>query len=270
MVFGLFVASISLAWAWFHLSPGPSPNRLRLEALSVVPGYRFEAIQLRKDIIDQLSLTTNTLINGVFHNSSSGVRTPVGRVTAFCATWSANSAREMSVVQHTPDVCWAGAGAIPIAIGQPSSVSLELQGGSLSFECRVFAFPQNVHELVLWSTLISGQRYEETTRFIPLQQVGETPPITVDPGTEKYAAGRRVVGNQFLNAVVHRIPGNGEKQFIRFSAPLEGRDWTSALAQLRSFATHWLSLHSTTESNTNLNTQTIPSPQAMFKRPTRQ
>lgn len=245
VVFCLFALTIVAAWGWFHVNPRQYATRLKFDVRRAVPNYQFTNLVLSAGVLDELAISTNDLVNGIYHKLPPSTPGLSERITVFYAGWAARSAREMSVVQHTPDICWVGAGAVPIALGQPSSVMMDLSGGPVPFECRVFLFQDGSKEMSLWCTLVSGQVYGEGLRFSPEKSPIDATSNPQDPIAARYAAGRRVGGNQFLNAVRQRIAGTGEKQFVRFSTPVHRDDWSEALDRLRTFASSWLSLQVT-------------------------
>ncbi|MFO1461413.1 MAG: exosortase-associated EpsI family protein [Verrucomicrobiota bacterium] len=224
----LFWVAASGAWAWYHVLPPEPPVRYSFSARDSIPGLRFVAEPVN-DAAAQLLATTN-LINGTF-SSPGGNRT-----TVFMGTWSAQNSKEMSVVSHTPDICWVGAGWTPIPGKHPDRIELEFGGVRLPFECRTFRAPGNHHdELTVWCTLVNGRVTGETGRFV----------ATADPGSrkeEKQAPqARRLAGNHFLDALRHRSAGTGEKQFVRFSTRLDG-DWQRSLHDLQTFGQRWLTV----------------------------
>lgn len=175
-------------------------------------------------------LATTNLFNGVFTAET-------GRaVTVFAAEWSDRDSRQMSVVQHTPDVCWVGAGWVPAQGGQPDQVSVEVSGRAMTFECRLFQTPgMRQQELVLWSTLVGGQAMVESDRWVAEREGG------LDRDTRFVLAGRRMAASQFLSNVRHRRRATAHKQFVRLSVPVSGT-WQEGLEQLRAFAPAWLDL----------------------------
>ena len=252
-VFALFILAVVGAWGWFHWFPRNFTTRMRLSVRPSVTGYSFTNDLVTPDVLDMLAVSTNDLVSGVFQPS--GGRTARGngrnngRYSVFYAGWSARSAKEMSVVMHTPDVCWVGAGAVPVALGQPGWVELNLGGASAPFECRVFELRPNQRELTLWCTLVNGQVYGEAYRFAPASPRVSGGASVADAAQAKVAAGRRVGGNQFLHAVRERVPGTGEKQFVRLSTTVEGADWAGALERLRGFGAAWLTLELVSEAS---------------------
>lgn len=242
VVLALFAMSVGGAWGWFHLFPRRFATRLQLEVRRQVPGYMLTNDVLTAEVLDTLAVSTNDLLSGGFIRAQDSTVGSTERFSVFYAGWSARSAKEMSVVMHTPDVCWVGAGAVPVALGQPEWVEIDLGGASAPFECRVFELQPGHREMTLWCTLVNGQVYGEAYRFAapgtPVPGTSATP----DAARAQVDAGRRVGGNQFLHAVRQRVPGTGEKQFVRFSSPVDGRDWRRALERLKVFGTAWLRL----------------------------
>jgi hypothetical protein len=145
----------------------------------------------------------------------------------------------MNVVQHTPDICWVGAGWTPAPLDLPSTVELDFGGRKLPFECRAFHPPHSPQvELAVWCTLVSGQVFAEGERF-----AGE---LDVHAGARERqnVAGRRKARDQFLQVLRGRIPGDGTKQFVRYSTTLRGSP-ERALEELRRFGEVWLELKET-------------------------
>jgi hypothetical protein len=233
----LFLIAAGGAWSWFHVDPPQPPVRYSFTARPEIPGRRFTPEPIN-EAAAQILATTN-LLNGTFLGPGAD------RVTAFMGTWSAENSKELSVVSHTPDICWVGAGWKPVARSHPDRIELEWEGTRIPFECRTFRAPGSLHEeLTVWCTLVNGRVAGEIGRFVP----------SLDPEAprlERQApAARRLAGNQFMDALRHRSAGTGEKQFVRFSTRSQ-EDWTSSLRTVQEFGQQWLVLkaHSAGESD---------------------
>ncbi len=225
-IVALFASSVGGAWAWFQTGPRTGVEQLQFVVRETVDGWRFEARPLGAAV--QSTLATPHLFNGVFGAES---RRPV---TVFAAEWSAAEARQMVVVQHTPDVCWVGAGWIPVQAGQPERIAVVFDGRPVSFECRVFGVPGSAQrELVLWCTLVGGQVLEEADRWSL-----ESDPAR-DRETRFASAGRRMAAGQFLQNVREHRAATAHKQFVRLSVPIAA-DWREGLRELEAFAPRWL------------------------------
>jgi hypothetical protein len=202
LLLALFGGAIGAAWGWFHIDP-PEPRRLRLEVKRELPGWTFHPEPLSASA--QEILATTNLFNGTFLGAN-GLR-----LTVFAAEWRADHSRSMSVVQHTPDICWVGAGWTPSDLGQPDQVQLDISGTRLPFECRVFQSPAGRRELVLWCTLLGGAVLEESGRW----------KIEQDMGASRFSrhtwAGRRLGAGQFIQNFMARRSSIGAKQFLRVS-----------------------------------------------------
>jgi len=234
LVAGLFALTVSSAWAWFYVAPPAPGERLRIRSEKEVVGHTYRPEPLVEKVLDTLSLDPEHVINGAY-TAAAG---PEHVYSVFLASWLARSAREMTVVQHTPDICWRAAGALPAALGQPPVTLIRIDGHDLAFECRVFAVGDSVYELTLWCTLVSGQMYGETLRFQPATAgVGASPEET---RRAVFAAGRQLGGSQFLDSVRKRRPGTGDKQFVRLSTRVIGTDWREAHSRLTGFVKKWL------------------------------
>lgn len=224
----LFLVAAGGAWAWYHVQPPEPPVRYAFTARPEVPGRRF-APEPVGEIAAQILATTN-LLNGTFFGPDNL------RVTAFMGSWSAENSKEMSVVSHTPDICWVGAGWTTVMGNHPDRTDLEWDGTRIPFECRLFRAPGDHHEeFTVWCTLVNGRVTGETGRFV----------AALDPSAgslERQARpSRRLAANQFLDALSHRSAGTGDKQFVRFSTRFNG-DWPKSLRELQSFGQQWLIL----------------------------
>lgn len=228
MVTVLFLGAILGAWGWFHVAP-PSPTQtLRFGIANHLEGWRF-----RQEPLSEMArsiLATTNLFNGEFLTERGD------SVTVFAAGWSRGSAKVMSVVEHTPDVCWVGSGWIPVDLGQPRQVVLELGGQSIPFECRGFAGPRGGNPvLVLWCTLIDGQVLPEAERWSVEVDLDNVASVRL-----AHAARRTALGH-FMHNVATRRAAHGEKQFVRLSVPVT-TDWRDGLERLQSFGARWLTL----------------------------
>jgi hypothetical protein len=221
---GAFFLPVLAAWAWFHVGVRPPADAVRLDPRTEIPGWQFTAEPVPPKA--QELLATTNLLNGVFHQEGGG------RVTVFAADWHASDARQLSVVQHTPDICWVSIGWVPRDLGQPQRVSLMIAGQPWPFECRVFGVPGHPdQQLVLWSTLVSGQPIEEGSRWSSENEI--TGP------RDRFRSARRMAGGQFISGLRERRAATGDKQFVRFSTAVSS-DWQASLSELERFANGWL------------------------------
>ncbi len=228
MLPGLFFGLVLAARAWFWTAPDPSAEYLRFEVRSSVPDWAFHAEPVGE--VAQGVLATTNLFNGTF-SGPNGLR-----ITTFSADWRADSSAAMSVVHHTPDICWVGVGMKATSLGQPQSVTLKFGDRAAPFECRVFALPHDPsRELVLWCTLVGGSFRPEPTRWSIEDEAG-------DQGRElRFWSARRIAAGHFLENVSQHRRGIGEKQFVRFSTRVN-ESWENSLDLLRTFASEWLEL----------------------------
>lgn len=225
----MFVAAVAGAWAWYHVDPKRFPVSYAFHAVDTIAGYEFKAEPVGDEAVQ--TLATTNLFNGLFRSASGE------RFTVFMGTWDAARSKELAVVGHTPDICWVGAGAIAVSVGQPDHVELDLGPASIPFEVRVFQMSPSSKqmELTVWCTLISGQVFAENDRF------GSHGLSKTSPGSRQAEAGRRLARMQLVRAIRERVPGDGSKQFVRFSTSLDG-DWKPALERVERFAQRWLQL----------------------------
>jgi len=83
--------------------------------------------------------------------------------------------------------------------------------------------------------VVSGQFLEEGFRF-------QTERGQQGDSRLNQAENARVRGaNSFVRALAARQPGDGTKQFVRFSTPVSG-DWKESYQRLQKFSKEWLEL----------------------------
>lgn len=232
MIPALFALAVGGPWLWFRSGAGTAESHLAFEPRTTIPGWDFRPEPVGASARETLG--TSDLTNGRFSASD-------GRsVTVFAANWKAASLRSMSVVQHTPDICWVGAGWEPVDAGQPRQVRLTFDGEEVPFECRAFSAPGAAHrELVVWCTLVGGRILSESSLWT------ESPASTGTRRDRAVTAYRRVAVDQFVGNVRNRRRGSADKQFVRFSVPLRD-DWSKALEEVRRFGGQWLVFRRTT------------------------
>lgn len=224
----LFAAAIVAAWAWFYVGVTPPEKSYVLKTRYPVPGYRFTAVPIGEQAID--TLATTNLVNGQFEGANRE------RYTVFAADWAAKGSKQMSVLSHTPEICWVGAGFQLTSLGETPFMVVPMGGEKITLECRVFQTPDGRSlEMVVWASLVSGQPLEEAFQFQPDKSQSGDARIRQD------ANGRVRAANSFLSSVLARRPGDGTKQFVRFSTPVTG-DWKEAFQRLERFAVQWLDL----------------------------
>ncbi len=238
VVFFAFAGVVAGAWAWFHVAPRQYEASYSLRARAGVPSFTYTNVVLTDAVLEALSISSNLVVNGTFTRTARKSE----RITVFLATWLAKSAREMSVVQHTPDICWVAAGAVPMSLGQPAQLEVRVGETSFPFECRLFRLGERDLELSIWCTLVNGQPQPELAvgAGSAPRELTNTPTGFEDKSRRADGAARRQAGSQFLNAIRNRIPGSGQKQFVRLSAPVHGENWATALQSVSEFAGKWL------------------------------
>ena len=225
-----FLAATSAAWAWFNIAPKRFPTSFQFRPRPEIPGWSYVPEPVSEQARDILA-TTN-LFNGTYTNAEGG------RVTVFLGTWDANNPKQMSVVGHTPDVCWVGAGWEPIAGGHPDKLQVAFGTNSIPFEARTFLTPdKRSRELTLWCTLVSGQAFEEEGRFELPDRFKQA------SGKERQGPGaRHNLKSRLTKVLTQRVPGSGSKQFIRFSTSSNG-DVANRFRFMETFGSQWLDLH---------------------------
>lgn len=229
----VFLLATGAAWAWYNVSPKQFPVSYHFQTRPAVPGWTFVPEPVSEQAREILA-TTN-LFNGIYTNARGD------RVTVFLGTWDANNPKQMSVVGHTPDVCWVGAGWEPVAGGHPDKLDIRFGTNSIPFEARTFLTPdKRSRELTAWCTLVSGQLFEEDKKF-------ELPESVKAGGIqERQAPGaRHTLKSKLTKVITQRIPGTGAKQFVRFSTTAKGTP-ADSLDLMQTFGAQWLDLHVST------------------------
>jgi exosortase len=222
----LFTAALIGAWAWFNVAVPPAPARYTFYLQKSIEGYRFEPEEVPQAAVEILG-TTN-LINGRFVGEHEEIR-------IFAATWGKEA--DMSVVQHTPDICWVAAGWRPVKLGQPESVRIVSREKQVHFECRVFRSPdRNSKQVAIWCTLLGGSVLPEGTRWAIEDD------STLDSRNLAAASGRRMAVHHLMRALKERVPGTRNKQFLRLSTTLDADDWRSGLHGLQGFLSRFAEL----------------------------
>jgi len=224
----LFAAGICVAWAWFSAAPSSPTGRYHFSIQTNIPGWRFESVPLPDTV--KKNLATQNLFNGIYRGPSGE------RVAVFVGQWDANNAEGLSVVEHTPDICWLGGGWKPISLGQPQQSSFMISGRDIPFQVRSFCPPAGRdYELTVWCTVVNGQLFEEIKQY-------ETTDLPHDDFRLQSAEiARRIRAAHFLSTIRYRTQASGEKQFIRFSIPADA-SWDQSVERLRAFSCKWLTL----------------------------
>jgi hypothetical protein len=225
----LFLSATGGAWAWYHVAPKQFAVSYHFDATNTVAGWQFRPEPVPENAVEILA-TTN-LFNGTFFNERGE------RITVFMGTWDADNPKQLSVVGHTPDVCWVGAGWKPVRTEHPAKLPLTFGPHQIPFEARTFLTPDGrQRELTVWCTVVSGQVFEETARF-------EVAPTDAGANRKQLQAegARSTLKSKLVKAIGERIPGSGTKQFVRFSTAT-GTAWQAPFASLQRFGEHWLHL----------------------------
>lgn len=226
-----FLGATGAAWAWFHVAPKQFELSYEFQPCLVIPGWTFVPEPISEGARE--TLATTNLFNGIFTNATGE------RVTIFMGTWDAGNPSQMSVVAHTPDVCWVGAGWTPAQGDYPEKLNLSFGTNSLRFELRAFATPDRRSlEMTAWCTLVNGQVFEEPSRF----RVDDDAAHTARRARGAPGGRHNALAN-LKNAIGKRIPGSGSKQFVRFSTASD-RHMQASIERLQSFSSKWLELRS--------------------------
>lgn len=221
---GIFGLCIFGAWAWCK-----QPSRQE-GGLRIIVNREMEKWQYRPEELGDYALKvleTTNYINGSYYLNSGS------RVSVFAAEWEADSVRRMSVLHHTPDICWVKTGWKPKEFAT-DEISVEALSENLPFEVRLFQAPEgDEEELVVWTTLVGGKPLAEPERF-----AFEKDPA-IPSRVRKAIAVRRVDVSQFVTQIMRGGNAVARKQFVRLSVPFNG-DRESSMSQIKLFMNGWL------------------------------
>jgi hypothetical protein len=228
----LFFICVGGAWFWvWHGQPSQS-EALWFEARTHLEGLPFTPEALDPGTLAKLG-TTN-IVNGRFTNDS-----PF-ESAVFLASWTAENGRNISLVEHTPDLCWPFIGWRPVELGQPNQIDISFQSLAMPFECRIFESAGGTRrELVVWCSLLGGKVMPELD-LLRLSPKASTERYS-DHGSRSVTVRRRLKITQFIGLITHRLPTQGNRQMVRFSLPLNA-DWHEGLEQVAAFGPQWLGL----------------------------
>jgi Protein of unknown function (DUF3485) len=223
----LFFLAVGGAWGWFHISPREFPFSYRFIPVTQIQGWKYTEAQVTQAVID--TLATTNLVNGSFSGAKGE------KFTVFLGTWDGRDSKQLSVVAHSPDVCWVGAGWKPVVADLPDKINIRFGTNEIPFEVSLFEAPGGgFRELTVWCTLVGGQVYEERGRFI-VREAGNNERRLSAEGA------RHGLRSRIVRAVGDRIPGSGTKQFARFSMRAEA-NLQASITKVTEFGTKWLAL----------------------------
>ena len=206
--------------------------------------WGFKEEILSQSILDRLG--NGNIKNGFYINDQSGER-----LSFFLGEWDPNNKRQMSVVTHTPDVCWVGAGWIPVHLGQPNKTLFKLVSESKSkspipsstkeklyfLETRVFEHAlTHQKELAMWFTVIDRRIINEPN----LIDFKTTEDHLASRG-KTFAALRNSQNSahRFLTALKERKSWSGKKMFYRVSIPVYEEDWELSYLKIKEWIPLW-------------------------------
>lgn len=228
-ILGLFCVGVAGAWLWVWLGRTPQAEILQFNGRTQWSGYRFTAHT--NDPAAIIKLATTNVLDGEFIGTSNFI----GRV--YLASWSAEEGRNISLVEHTPDICWPSVGWTPRDLGQPQQVVIPLGSTNLPFECRVFQAAGGHQEMVVWCSLLGGSVMPE----LELLKMNAKDSGEQSHASRSVSVRRRLKITQFLETITHRLPTQGSRQLARYSVPITST-WQDSLQQITNTCQQWLEL----------------------------
>ena len=218
-------------------------NQLSIEFQPQLNEWEFKEEMLSKSVMDRLG--HGNIKNGFYINRKSGEK-----FSFFLGEWDPDNTRQMSVVSHTPDVCWVGAGWKPVNLGQPNKTIFKLALDSESeseipvtkeklyfLETRVFEHAlTHQKELAMWFTIIDGRIIDEPN-LIDLENSENN---LISAG-KTFAAFRNSQNSahRFLTAMKERRTWSGKKLFYRVSVPVYEQNWELSYLNIKDWIPYW-------------------------------
>jgi hypothetical protein len=222
----LFVTSIIGPYFWYQSYRLKNESEPLLGVKSCDPLWRCDPIPLSpraKSILRPTEYVNSryTLANGQ-------------TFSAFYANWNADSQTDITVIQHTPDVCWTLEGWRPI--GKADRIVCSLSNVSIPFKCRIFENQASKRkEIVFWCALANSSPIEESGMFEILQ------PSAGENLDWSNSASTYVRAENFMTIVSKKISGGGKKQFLRVSTELLNSE-QSAKENIKTFISSWVGI----------------------------
>jgi len=211
-----FALCILGAYVWFNTDIArPSPSalssspRLWLSARTNIPGYTFVPDPVSESVMKTLG-TTN-ILSGTFYRTE--VRNQKSAVSDQKSTLTSDFRSPTSGLDQLPS---------------PNSRLLKC-------DFRIFELPKSANrEAAAWCALAGGQPLIGTTEW-------GRDSISRDSAAY-YFWNRAVQLKQILHTAQNRLPVREEKQFVRYSVPLES-DWHSGIQAMNTFGPGWMSAY---------------------------
>ena len=239
LLFTTFLGAVLFPYLWLKADLGNRQHTtVHLIPRTSIPGYRFVNEPVAPSLMEGLG-TTN-ILSGDFLPLTNTLQ----RVTVFFATWSGDAPSPFKGFGHTPDVCWVGAGWIPVSSVGTQRIDLEIPFSKnaeplpsdpaflevlFAFDTQTFERPETgAREQAAWCTLMAGKPLSSSK---PLKTLSST-------ALGAFYQSRGSLFAQLMHAVANRSLRNG-KQFIRFSSPVE-IDSARTRKDLESFGSQWL------------------------------
>lgn len=201
IVFSLFLASVCGPAIWFNPIRNIEGSPLHLDLAFQLEDRKFEEDQLSEKVV--ASLSTTNIVNGSWTDEVTHER-----VSVFFAEWEATAGRGLTLINHTPEVCWAGVGWVAQPETGPAKIEIDLGEARIPFEHRLFRrADREKGEYVIWCAIVNGQVVEE-------------PYWKVSTGSKFWNQNlslARLALSRLWEKTKNRIPADGRKQFIRLS-----------------------------------------------------
>jgi hypothetical protein len=228
---GLFCVCVGSAWLWVRLGRPAQSDSYWFEVHTNLAKLKF--FPKATDAETLAKLGTTNVIDGIFTDASQL------EARAFLASWTSEEGKQVSAVDHTPDLCWPHVGWKPIEIGQPRQIALAFSGQTLPFECRVFESAGGHRELVVWCSLLGGRVMPELDLL--RLSAKDSNEVYNDHASRSVTVRRRLKITQFFETITHRLPTQGNRQFARYSVSIPS-DWSAGLQQITNTCPQWLEL----------------------------
>ncbi|MBI5387443.1 MAG: exosortase-associated EpsI family protein [Verrucomicrobia bacterium] len=227
----LFALAVGSLWAfpsfWYSKAAAQGEFVWLGEGKSM-ESFQFHEIPVSKSA--ESILVADRTVSGEFV-SGPGSKT----VRVFLAKRYVGDRNQESLLRHTPDACWAGAGW-KMEAAEPPIMDCVVHGMTLRCERRLFE-ARGQREIVYFGALVGGRpvgfrldHYLNAGRKLAQDRSGSL---------TRWLQETRYWGMAW-DSFTNRTAFDGPQQFIRISTPVQGNDLAAADKLLQAFLPQWL------------------------------
>jgi hypothetical protein len=225
-------AIVAILWAFpvfWYRAPDLAQGAWFAEAVSL-PGWSYHEVPVAA--VAERILTADELVNGEYRQDDGAA------IRVFSAKRFEEKSNDIGLFVHTPDRCWTEAGW-KIAPLEPGLAIVPVHGIQIPFERRVFVSGNGHQELVYFGGLVAGAPlpYRLDHNLNIGRQLRDQ---SADRTGSLLRATDPLYWKRLWDSFSSRSALLGPKQFIRISTPVQGDDFATSDALLKSFLEQWL------------------------------